>query len=63
VTVTNKNDTTAWIKEQAYRLGFDFCGVAKVQKLDDDARRLENWLSKGIHGLMHFMERYFEMGV
>ncbi len=44
-------------------LGFDFCGVAKVQKLDDDAHRLEQWLNKGMHGSMKYMENYFELRV
>jgi epoxyqueuosine reductase len=63
VTVSRKTKNTVWIKEQAFRLGFDFCGVAKAQKLDDDARRLENWLSKGMQGSMHYMEKYFDMRV
>jgi epoxyqueuosine reductase len=63
VTVSNKNENTLWIKKQAHRLGFDFCGVAKAQKLDDDARRLENWLSKDMQGSMHYMEKYFDMRV
>ena len=44
-------------------MGFDFCGIAKVQKLDDDARRLDQWLNKGMHGSMKYMENYFEMRV
>ena len=44
-------------------LGFDFCGIAKVQKLDDDAHRLEQWLNKGMHGSMKYMENYFELRV
>ena len=47
----------------AAELGFDFCGIAKTTKLEDDARRLESWLSKGMHGTMHYMERYFDMRI
>ena len=61
--MSNKTQNTAWIKEQARRLGFDFCGIAKSQKLDADAKRLENWLSKSMQGSMHYMENYFEMRV
>lgn len=51
----------AWIKAEASRLGFDYCGIAKAVRLDDDARRLEEWLHKGMQGSMHYMERYFDL--
>jgi len=51
------------IKQLAAELGFSFCGIAKVEKLDDDARRLESWLNKGMHGSMQYMERYFDMRI
>ncbi len=54
---------TAFIKNTAYRLGFEFCGIAKAQRLDDDAYRLENWLQQGMHGSMHYMERYFDLRI
>ena len=63
MTVSNKIQNTAWIKEQALRLGFDFCGIAKSQKLDADAKRLENWLNKSMQGGMQYMENYFEMRI
>lgn len=44
-------------------LGFDFCGIAMAKKLDDDARRLEQWLNKGMHGTMKYMENYFDLRV
>jgi len=30
-------------------------------RLDHDARRLENWLNKGLHGEMKYMENHFEL--
>ena len=51
------------IKQLAAELGFNFCGIAKATKLDDDARRLESWLNKGMHGNMKYMERYFDMRI
>ncbi len=54
---------TSMIKAEATRLGFTACGVAKAVRLDDDARRLEKWLSKGYNGTMHYMERHFDMRV
>ncbi len=55
--LTGKN--TRFIKEAANRLGFNYCGIARAVKLDDDARRLESWLNKGMHGKMQYMENYF----
>ena len=52
---------TIWIKEKCEQLGFTYCGIAKAEKLDDDARRLEAWLSKGMHGHMQYMENYFDL--
>ncbi|MVT11267.1 tRNA epoxyqueuosine(34) reductase QueG [Chitinophaga sp. ysch24] len=51
---------TAFIRKQAADLGFDHCGIAHAVQLDDDARRLEKWLNKGMHGSMHYMENHFD---
>jgi epoxyqueuosine reductase len=51
------------IKEAAKRLGFNFCGIARAEQLDADARRLEQWLNKGMHGSMHYMEKYFDLRI
>ncbi len=58
-----KEKHTVFIKSIAQSLGFDYCGIAKAQKLDDDARRLETWLNKGFHGTMSYMQNYFELRV
>lgn len=44
-------------------LGFDYCGIARAVPLDDDARRLESWLQKGMQGSMHYMENYFDLRI
>ncbi len=54
---------TSFIKQQAYLLGFDYCGIAKAQMLDDDAKKLENWLNTNMHGQMKYMENYFDLRV
>ncbi|MBA2498350.1 MAG: tRNA epoxyqueuosine(34) reductase QueG [Chitinophagaceae bacterium] len=54
---------SSFIKQQANLLGFDYCGIAKAQMLDDDAKRLENWLNTNMHGQMKYMENYFDMRV
>ncbi|MDF2189958.1 tRNA epoxyqueuosine(34) reductase QueG [Paraflavitalea sp. CAU 1676] len=54
---------TAFIKSLARELGFDYCGIARAQRLDEDARRLENWLQQGMHGSMRYMENHFELRI
>ena len=51
------------IREFARRLGFEHCGIARAIKLDDDARRLEIWLNKGMHGGMKYMENHFDLRI
>ena len=52
-----------FIKQLALQHGFDYCGIAKATFLDDDAKRLEQWLQKKRHGNMQYMERYFDLRV
>lgn len=52
---------TLLIKQAATKLGFEFCGIAKAAFLNEDAKRLETWLNKGMHGNMHYMENYFDL--
>ena len=54
---------TLTVKKIAARLGFDYCGIAKAQRLDDDAERLERWLNKGMHGSMKYMENHFDLRI
>jgi epoxyqueuosine reductase len=61
--VKNLEANTKWIKETATGLGFDYCGVAQALLLDEDARRLEAWLNKGMQGKMQYMENHFDMRV
>src|SRR5437763_5871083 len=58
-----KEKHTHLIKKTAKSLGFDYCGIAQSEPLDEDARRLETWLSKGMHGGMKYMENYFDMRI
>jgi len=52
---------TTTIRSIANRLGFDYCGIAKAEKLDEDARRLESWLKNGFNGSMQYMENHFDL--
>lgn len=54
---------TAVVKSISARMGFEFCGIAKAEFLNDDARRLETWLNKGMHGNMAYMENHFDLRV
>jgi epoxyqueuosine reductase len=54
---------TNLIKQEALRLGFMSCGIAKAVQLDEDAVRLEQWLNKGYQGGMQYMERYFDLRI
>lgn len=54
---------TRLIREEARRLGFSFIGMARAERMDEEARRLEAWLHKGMHGQMTYMENYFEQRV
>jgi epoxyqueuosine reductase len=58
-----KQKQTILLKQFATELGFSFCGIAQAVKLDDDARRLETWLSYGMQGNMHYMEKYFDLRI
>jgi epoxyqueuosine reductase len=57
------NQHTQMVKHLALQNGFDYCGIAKAQPLDEDARRLEKWLEQGMHGSMNYMENYFDLRV
>ena len=61
--MANTQQYTTWIKQIASDCGFDYCGIAKAERLEDDARRLEKWLSKGLHGSMQYMEKYFDLRI
>jgi len=61
--VKNVSYNTRLVREAVRELGFDFCGIARARRLDDDARRLEDWLNQGFHGSMHYMENHFDLRI
>ena len=52
-----------FVKSTATLHGFDFCGIAKAEFLNDDAKKLENWLSKNYQAGMQYMENHFDKRV
>jgi len=56
----NPEDAKRHIREEALRLGFLSMGVSRAGFLEEEAPRLEQWLRKGYHGSMGYMERNFD---
>ena len=54
---------TVIVKQTATALGFDYCGIAAAERLNEDGRRLEEWLKNGFHGSMQYMENFFELRI
>ena len=59
----NPAEHTQFVKTLAHELGFDYCGIAAAKKLEEDERRLHNWLSKGYQGHMQYMENHFDLRI
>ena len=57
----SKSQYTSFIKSTAVDLGFNYCGISRAEKLEEEARYLEEWLNKGYHGTMKYMENYFDL--
>lgn len=57
---SSKEKNAAVIKRLAKDLGFDFCGIAKAEFLEEEAPKLEAWLSQNHHGKMAYMANHFE---
>jgi epoxyqueuosine reductase len=56
----NATKYSQMIKDEAQRLGFMQCGIAKAGFLEEEAPRLENWLKENRHGQMAYMENHFD---
>ena len=56
----NRSAYSELIKNEAKKMGFIFCGIAKAGFLEEEAPRLEAWLKKGMHGEMQYMENHFD---
>lgn len=61
LSINHLHNHNALIRNEATRLGFDFVGFAKAQALDEEARRLEEWLNRGYNGKMGYMANHFDL--
>ena len=50
-------DLSRKIKDEAGRLGFDICGIAKTRPLDQDRQVMKNWIDSGMNAEMKYLER------
>lgn len=55
-----KSKHSQCIKTKAQNLGFLSCGISKAEFLEEEAPRLEHWLSQNYHGQMSYMENHFD---
>lgn len=58
--MVNRSKYSEFIKMEAAKLGFQFCGISKAAFLEEEAPKLENWLKNGFHGEMSYMENHFD---
>jgi epoxyqueuosine reductase len=56
----NKEELTCFIKQRARELSFLDCGISRSGYLEKEALLLEDWLRKGYHGKMSYMENHFD---
>ncbi len=57
--VADKN-LSLLIKEKAFDLGFDLCGIAPSKILKEHKQPIENWCSSGMNGDMNYLGRNIE---
>lgn len=51
---------TLKVRNKARELGFDLCGFARADALDEEAFRLEEWLHQNRQGTMDWMQNNFD---
>ena len=57
---SQKTKYASFIKKKASELGFSFCGISKAGFLEEEAPKLEEWLSRGYQGKMRYLENHFD---
>ncbi len=56
-TTSDRAEVSVLIKQKALRLGFQQAGIVSAQTLSADGARLKEWLRRGYHGEMRWIER------
>ena len=54
------SELTAEVRRRAHELGFEKVGVVRAEALTEERARLEEWLARGLHASMGWMERGVE---
>ena len=55
-----QSEWASFIKRRAAELGFMACGISKAEFLEEEAPRLETWLTRRMNGKMGYMENHFD---
>ena len=56
----DKKKLSRFVIEKSRELGFSFCGIAGCESLNEHRPVIEEWLKKGYHADMTWMERNIE---
>ena len=56
----NTHSHSQLIKSLATQLGFSFCGIARAQFLEEEAKNMEEWLKRNYQGTMGYLENHFD---
>jgi len=59
--MNRKEQLSAFIKQEAALLGFASCGIAPAETLHEEVSHLENWLQKGYHAGMDYMQKHRDL--
>lgn len=60
MTASSDNTLSVLIKEKAYELGFDLCGIAPSRALKEREDIIKTWCSSGMNGEMNYLSRDIE---
>ncbi len=58
--MNQRKEITQIIKSEAKKLGFYSCGIAPARSLEEERENYKQWLAKGHHGKMQYMENNFD---
>ncbi len=56
----DKAALTRFVKSRIAAAGFDSCGIARAEFLEEEAARFDRWLRLGKHGKMSYLEKWHD---